>query len=278
MGLALLSLAALPPRLAAQRPERPPPGNGPASLAALRDPGGYPFRTPTHSALEPLIRFGVAHVSRDTSSGNVFLPDLGDRLSFWLRRAPTGDWELAGAVAGGVFSRFDLERSDNEFIEVHYRVGLQLRARYRAVAARAEVYHVSSHLGDEFLERTGRESITTSREGVELLLQGNLLHRLTVYGGPGYLLRSTDDFDRPSLRFGGSWSPGNERRRFAPYAAGEIFSWSELDWQPLTSLEAGLRFGRQARLGVTYGAGPSRAEQFFREDEELLGITFSFLR
>lgn len=244
----------------------------------IRDPGGYPFHTPTHSPLEPLIRLGIVHVSRDTASGTVLLPDLGDRLSFWLHRAPAGDFELAGAVAGGVFSRFDLEGSDNEFIEAHYRVGFQLRARYRGLAARAELYHVSSHLGDEFLTRTGREPVSTSREGLELLIQGSPLSGLVVYGGPGVLIRSTEDFDSPSVRAGGMWSPGKENQSFAPYASGEIFAWSELDWDPVASLEAGIRFGRRARLGFTYGRGPSRAEQFFRENEELLGVAFSFLR
>ncbi|MFQ5689015.1 MAG: DUF1207 domain-containing protein [Gemmatimonadota bacterium] len=250
-----------------------------AAAEALRDPAGYPFRTPSASPLEPLTRIAIVHTSRDTASRTVALPDLGDRLPFWIRRDPGGPWELAGAVVVGVFSRFDLEGSQNEFIEAHYRAAFQLRARYRGLAARASLYHVSSHLGDEFLQRTGRRPISTSREGVELLLQAAPVAGLLVYGGPGYLLRSTRDFERGSARAGFEWTPSSQSVRFlVPYLTGEIFSWDELDWDPIIALETGLGLGPHVRVGFEYGSGPSRAEQFFREHERVVGLLFSFRR
>lgn len=251
----------------------------PTRAGWTRDPGGHPFRTPVGSPLEPAIRLAVAHVSRDSASGLVGLPDLGDRLSFWLRRRPAGTWELAGAVAGGVFSRFDLEAEDDEFIEVHYRAGLQLRARYRAVAARAELYHASSHLGDEHLLRTDRVPISTSREGLELLLQASPATGWLAYAGPGVLLRSSEPLDRPSLRAGTAWEGGDaDRRGAAPFASLDLFLWSERDWTPSLAFEVGVRLGPRARLAATLGSGPARAEQFFREDERLFGLLFSFVR
>lgn len=260
---------------------------GPAPLAAqtaaptgwTRDPGGYPFRTPVGSPLEPAIRLGLAHVSRDTASRLVALPDLGDRLSFWLRRRPSGTWELAGAVAGGVFSRFDLETEESALIEIRYRAALQLRARFRGLAGRAELYHASSHLGDEHLLRTERAPISTSREGLELLVQGSPRSGWVAYGGPGFILRSTRDLNRLSLRGGVAWEGGPPGRLgSAPFASLDLFLWSERDWRPALAAELGVRFGSRARLAATLGTGPSRAEQFSADQERFLGLLFSFVR
>lgn len=185
--------------------------------------------------------------------------------------------ELAGAVAGGVFSRFDLEGNGNEFIEAHYRAGFRLRARLRGVESRLELYHVSSHLGDEFLERTGRTPISTSREGVELLVRAAPGGDVSVYGGPGVLLRSTRGLEPLSFRAGVEWrgrpaGPGG----FAPYVSAESFWWDELG-TPMTTGEAGVRaVDGRVRLALLAGAGPSRAEQFFPDDDETLwGLSFS---
>jgi hypothetical protein len=184
-------------------------------------------------------------------------------------------------VAGGAFSRFDLEENGNEFIEAHFRVGLRLLARLRGLEARAELYHVSSHLGDEFLERTGREPISTSREGVELLLQLRPAPGLRVYGGPGAVVRSTEDLEAASLRAGAEWrGEGVRWGPFSPYVSAEAYAWDELSWDPTLSSEAGVSFGDGTfHLAFTAGTGPSRAEQFFREaDETLWGLSFSITR
>lgn len=253
----------------------------PARAEVLRgrvtDPGGYPFRSLAASPLETVHRLAFVHVSRASRDRAVALADLGDRLSFWIRRRPEGELELAGALAAGAFSRFDLESTQNEFIEIHYRVGLQLRARYRGTAARLELYHTSSHLGDEFLISSGREPIDVSRETLGLLVQTAPLPWLLVYGGGGVIVRSSDPLRRPSARAGFELTsaPGARTRL---YLSAEAAGWAEQDWEPMVSAEAGVALGEHSRLGVLFGAGPSRAEQFLQETETLIGVGFSFRR
>jgi len=236
----------------------------------------YPFRVPAVSTLESVSRLGPVHTSRDSLKRWVALAELAEQIPFWLHRDADGPVELAGTFAARAASRFDLQGSNNEFIEAHFRVGFQLRARVGHVAARAELYHVSSHLGDEFLVRTGRQPISTSREGIELLVQHEPLPGLLVYGGPGFLLRSTRNFDSPSVRGGLEWDAGRILGPFAPFFGAEIFAWSELGWNPTFSSEFGVSFGSgRYRFAGTFGAGRSRAEQFFREDETLAGFVFT---
>lgn len=277
---------------------------GPGAAAGQQDGGGpcasdaaWPFPPPAVSPLEPRTRAAPVHVDRGPRQRWVALLDLGDRFPFWLSRPGCRDTPdpagrragshaadrsgpdgpaLAASVAGGAFSRFDLETSQNDFIQVHYRVGLRLLARLGGLDARLELFHVSSHLGDEFLRRTGREPVSTSREGLELLVAGRPADGVRIYGGPGLVLRSSRGFDAASLRGGLEWDPGVRWGAFRPYAGIEAFAWEELSWEPTAAAEAGLRFGDgRYRLALAAGAGRSRAEQFLREDETLLGVTLS---
>ncbi len=248
-----------------------------AAAIGIRDPNGHPFRTPSGSPLEPLHRLALLSARRDSLRDGIALADVGDRLGFWIRRDPGGKVEYAGAIHGGAFSRFDLGGPDQALIEVHYRIGALLRARFGAVAARAELYHVSSHLGDEFLLDTGARPISTSREGLELMLQGSPASGLTVYGGPGVLLRATTDFEPLSLRAGAAWesAPG-ARARF--HASVDYFGWAELGWEPAIAAELGAGLARGTRVGLLLGFGPSRAEQFLRQSERLIGLSVSHVR
>ena len=247
------------------------------AASRIRDPNGHPFRTPAGSPLEPVHRLALLSATRDSLGDGIALADIGDRLAFWIRRDPDGEVEYAGAIHGGAFSRFDLGGPDQALIEVHYRIGVLLRGRFGEVAARAELYHVSSHLGDEFLLDTGARPISTSREGLELMLQGSPASGLTVYGGPGVLLRATQDFEPLSLRAGAAWesAPGAPARF---HASVDYFGWAELGWRPAIAAELGVGLARGTRVGLLLGFGPSRAEQFFRQSERLIGLSVSHVR
>ncbi|MDP2480628.1 MAG: DUF1207 domain-containing protein [Candidatus Palauibacterales bacterium] len=264
------------------------------STRLLDGPDGYPFRPPLASAIEPGTRLAPVRIHRGSEHRTVGLANFGDAFAVWLSRGsrddsgaarpvppspPDRSLRLAIGLAGGAFARFDLQSRNNEFREAHFRVGLQLRAGWRGLAARAELYHVSSHLGDEYMVRTGALPHSTSREGVEILVQGSPLHGLILYGGPGSIVRSKRNFVAASVRAGFDWEPTGVRwGPFAPYAGVEAFSWAELGWDPILSGQAGVRFGGgRFRLGLDGGAGPSRAEQFWRQNETLLGVVFTLV-
>jgi hypothetical protein len=273
--MTLLALGAPRPTLAQTGSENA--SEPPIAEEAIRDPNGHPFRSLASSPLEPVHRLAPVHVSRGEEEGWVALAELGDRLSFWIHRDAEGRFELAGALGIGAFSRFDLETTNNEFQEVHYRVGFMLRARYRGIAARADFYHISSHLGDEYLLRTGREPIDASREGIEILLQTAPHPWLLVYGGGGVLTRSTGSLRRLSARGGLELSPPSSSR-IRPYLSLEVYGWEEVDWEPLAAMEGGIAIGAHSRLGLLFSTGPSRADQFVHENETLFGLGYSFRR
>lgn len=259
-------------------------GTNPRPLAAqeraetgVTDPNGHPFRMPTVSPIEPVYRIAPVHVSRGDRELWVGLGKFGDKWSFWLRQRPEERFELSGAFHLQAASRFDLESVSNTFVEITFRVGGYLRARFGKVAARVDLYHVSSHLGDEFLIEEDVEPLSTSREGIDFLFQIAPLDGLILYGGPGWLIRSSPDFEASSLRFGGEWESTREAW-VRPYVGVDTYLWAEQDWKPQFAGEVGTALGRNARLGFLLGLGPARADQFLYETETLLGLSFTYRR
>lgn len=245
--------------------------------AAAQAPDGPAFHPPLASPLEPAFRLAPVRVDRGDTERWVGLLDFGERFTTTVRSAdPEDGLRLDLAVSGGAFTRFDLETSSNEFVEAHFRGAVQGLARRGRLAARLELHHVSSHLGDEFLVRTGRQPISTSREGLELLLQADPAPELLVYAGGGALLRSTEDLEPLSVRGGLEWWMDGRGEGPTPYAAADVHAWEEVGWDPALTAEVGLATGGgRYRLALTAGAGPSRAEQFVREDETFWGLVFT---
>lgn len=244
--------------------------------ARVTDRDGLPFRTPGVAPNEPVHRLAALTTNRDTIRRTIVFAELGDRIGFWLRRDPTGDFELAAGLHAGAASRFDLAGPSQDFIEIRYRVGMLLRARISSVAIRAELFHVSSHLGDEFMASTGAEPISTSREGIEVLLQTSPLPGLWIYGGPGLLIGSSRGRDKRSVRAGVDWESAADGLR--AYASGDVFAWSEVDWGAGWAFEGGVAAGDGFRFGLLAGFGQTRAEQFLGDRETVVGVSFSFIR
>jgi hypothetical protein len=243
----------------------------------VTDPNGHPFRMPTVSPLESVYRLAPVYVTRGDRRLWIGLGELGDRWSFWLRQRPDEKFELSGAVHLKGASRFDLEQISNPFIEITYRVGGYLRARAGKVAARLELYHVSAHLGDEYLLQEDVEPVETSREGLDLLLQVSPIEGLIVFGGPGYLVRSSPGFRQGAFRLGAEWEAATDRWA-RPFIGVDTFAWAEQDWDPQVAAEAGAALGNNARITFLLGFGPSRAGQFLRDTETLVGLSFTYRR
>ncbi len=70
------------------------------------------------------------------------------------------------SMEGGVFSMFQESPDDYELVSSDYHIGFPLEISNGPHGGRIELFHVSSHLGDEFSERTGRPRISFSHESI----------------------------------------------------------------------------------------------------------------
>ncbi|MFX8868193.1 DUF1207 domain-containing protein, partial [Acinetobacter baumannii] len=71
----------------------------------------------------------------------------------------------------------------NEFETVDFFANVPVEARYGLWSGRATLFHESSHLGDDFIRRTGTTGYRYSVEGLKIVNSLDLCRFLRVYAG-----------------------------------------------------------------------------------------------
>lgn len=207
---------------------------------------------------------------------------LGGRYGF-LRIHPAGEsgrgfqFDLEGAFLGV----FDIDNSlDNIGWDGLYGA-LFSWGNGRGLALKFGTKHDSSHVGDEYAESTGRKRINYTREEVLLgvSLTGFNYWRIYGEGAYAYDLRNKDLQERWRVEGGiefqdpERWWDGSA----GYYAALDVTSYEENNWQADVTIQAGLvlpvkkRF-RTYRLGLEYHNGRPLIGEFFQIKEKYFAI------
>jgi Protein of unknown function (DUF1207) len=147
-------------------------------------------------------------------------------------------------------------------------------------AFKAGVLHQSSHLGDEYAARTGRERINYTREEVALGVSWRIRPRLRAYGETGVQYIGRSDSQEPwRVQTGLEYEsrPKLWGGRFSWYAAGDFSSMQERDWRLDNALQTGIvtrSDGRTYRLGVGWTDGRPPIGEFNFYTEQWLTVGF----
>lgn len=185
-------------------------------------------------------------------------------------------WELD--LEGAAFPRLDLDH-DEDLISADFRVGIPLTFGAGPFQAKLAAYHLSSHLGDEFMLRFPEyPRINYSRNA--LILGGSyyLTDDLRLYVEAEYGFY-TDGGTKPwQFQFGIDYSPVRcwGSWRGAPFVAlnGQIRE--EVDYGGSFVAQAGWQWRGASnhlfRMGVQYFAGKSDQYQFYQRNEEKVGV------
>lgn len=212
------------------------------------------------------------------------IPDSGDQrvglklggrfglVRFHPPDQPERGWQVD--IEAGFTGQFDIGHSlDNigwdgtyGFLvssEVAPDVSLQLGAK-----------HISSHVGDEYAERTGRRRIGYTREELVAGAFWTFAPRWGTYAEAGWNYEPREDIgQRPGrLQLGLEHeAPGSLRGgRLGWYAALDLSSLEEKDWQLDPTLQIGLLIpagDRRWRAGLGYHDGTVPLGELYRIDE-----------
>lgn len=178
------------------------------------------------------------------------------------------------AVMFGRWSEF------NSSVAADYRFGFPLTFRHGNWEGKIGYEHTSTHLGDDFIEKTGRRQVHYVRDEIVLGLAYRWWETFRVYGEFGYAYSFSSPVDNGRERFGlgVEWS----RRRPTgwegqPFAALDIDLRPEQGYTPNLTAQLGWqwvpRLGRpSARLALEYYNGKSPFGQFLTENEDWLGL------
>jgi len=224
---------------------------------------------------------GVTDVGAADSGDLRFGLKLGGSFGL-LRLAPADSerlWQLA--LEAGFYGQFDIDHSlDNLGWDGLYGLTLAtVRADGRGPALELAVNHISSHVGDEYAERTGRRRIGYTREevavGVSWRPDQRRWQRWRAYGEAAWahVTRNEELQDPGRVEAGVEYeAPGAVGRsgRWGTYAALDVNLWEERDWEPSVGLAAGFRAAsadRIWRLGFLAYDGQVPIGEFFQVEE-----------
>ena len=241
-------------------------------------PKGLLYRTYLAGEKEPRMQFLSLYDTR--SKRKVWDAVLGGRVGL-IRKSdtcdPNGDaFQLD--LEGAVFARVLPDEESTMLEGSDYRVGLYGTWRRDRFAYRAGYYHISSHVGDEFLiANPAFNRINYVRDSLLAGVSYDLSEITRIYGELGYALGVEGGAEPLELQLGTEYAPkaqttasgapffavnGHWRQEFGTSpGANVVTGWG---WQ-------GVETKRRLRLGLNYYNGPSLQYEFFDRWENLVG-------
>ena len=216
-------------------------------------------------------------------STSIAVTQPGGTIPLVRRRGRRDGDGLQLSIEASVIAAFDMSSDHWDLLNADYEFSYPISYRRGATSARFRFFHVSSHIGDEYLFfRTRRPEFTESfrKEAIDLLVARDL-GRWRVYGGGEHAYSvAPHDAGTMQVRGGVEYArPGGSLQSFARsrfVAALHVNSTEERDWAPGVSLRTGIelvpvrnaeRGGHRYRALLEAYRGPAPFGQFARFDD-----------
>jgi len=182
-----------------------------------------------------------------------------------------------------VYGRFSLSDSKTALISVDWVAGLNTTALLGDMAFTVQMYHESSHLGDEYGDRFQAQRIDWSREAIAGWIT-YAAGQWKLTGGASYVLYDGLGLPRAGAAIGLDWGAGRHRfltRPFEPIVGLYTEGSAATDWRLSTSAKLGVAVrgkggGRSVGLALVGHDGLSTQRQFFRRESRYLGLEVRF--
>ncbi len=244
-------------------------------------PQGDLYRTyladPRQSKSGTKVQFPV-----DTAEDNIKIENVlgGHRpLIRWADPAhPETEMELV--IEAAVFSRFDINEGW-DMDAADYRFGFPFLYRHEDVIIKFHLYHITSHLGDEFISREGakRDSYHLDEFAVGMSYPYDQPWR--VYGEAGISIYNGPETKSGRAQVGAEYIFEPISKRISPYVAVDLQTRNEIEWSWNASAMAGLMLTSKNGLGhglrgfVEYYRGNDVQTQFKGDREHFLAVGFA---
>jgi hypothetical protein len=205
----------------------------------------------------------------------------------WLDVLGGGDMQLG--IEAGIWSVFNMKvKGDNrnggtELFNTDYYVGIPLTYMKNQWSYRLRVYHISSHLGDEFMVNhpdyaTVPLRVNPSFESLDFFFSYQASDIFRLYAGGGIILHSDDSFpmDRFYVEYGAEARFWGTRIYYHKlygnfFAGAHLRNWQVLHWDYDGTYVFGYEWsklqgvGRKIRIFGEYHHGFSLEGQFFKK-------------
>lgn len=203
-------------------------------------------------------------------------------------------WALPGDVGymqlnigGGIFPRFDATTS-HDLQVIDFYGNLPVDIRIGKWSGRFMFYHVSSHLGDDYIRDhdLGNDTSTdkNSWNSLRSIVSYDACAALRLYGGYTYNLAAYPVQQDKEAYQGGAeiHFPTFAQGRAQVYWANDLQWWQRTNRQTQYNSQFGIKTGKDATQGrgisyfIEYTTGPEYYGQFFTANESRIGIGVKF--
>lgn len=239
-------------------------------------PDGIIYKSYLAGPKEP--RFASAWLNQ-SDHGWIWDISLGGRMGIVRYGTPGAvrpqGWQLD--VEGAAFPRLDVEDSEN-LLSSDFRFGVPLTWSVGQWQTKFGYYHISSHVGDEFLLANPTfNRVNYVRDSILFGVGYFATESLRLYGETAWAFHHSVA-DPWEFQFGFEYSPPIiNGRRGAPFIAANAQLFEEQDFGGGLNVMAGWQWrseisNRLLRAGLQYFNGKSSQFSFYNESEQLVGI------
>ncbi|NCF71081.1 MAG: DUF1207 domain-containing protein [Chlamydiales bacterium] len=229
---------------------------------------------------------------------------FGDELPFF-RWHHLGDLngDAQFSIAAGVRAIFDATPDEGfyqrkgdwaELVNSDFLLSFPFTYAIKNWAFRVRVYHISSHLGDEFYQAKIRQQPTFKRknpssETLDFFTSYQLTNAIRVYAGLGYTFHKDNTFPygHGGLEYGCEVRLAGRRDYYnqlyhQPFMAMHFHHLQDVNWKLNATYQIGIEWsklhgiGRKIRAYVEYHNGKSLEGEFALEKTNYLSINLSY--
>lgn len=243
-------------------------------------PSGLIWHSYMAGVKEPGFRAIYSHVK---GFGPVWDVTLGGRVGL-LRYGTTSTetpegWQFD--LEGACMPRLDPSQNSSPLIAVDYRFGFPLTFGSGPFHAKLGYYHLSSHLGDEWMLLNPLvPRINYVRDSVILGVGYYFWNQIRVYGEAAYAASRQGGAKPWEFQFGTEYSPITCNSPWgAPFAAINGYLREELNFGGDLTVQVGWQWrhgvsARRLRVGAQFYDGYNEQFEFFVQRERKLGVGF----
>ncbi|PKL39146.1 MAG: hypothetical protein CVV44_09785 [Spirochaetae bacterium HGW-Spirochaetae-1] len=203
-----------------------------------------------------------------------------------------GDWGALQLNAEGciwaVFAKTDYPQAATNLLNADYYVGAPITYAWKDFSMKARFYHLSSHVGDEFLVAyPGLNRINASKECADIFGAYTFFDRIRLYAGFGMVMRHDPSYDlEPFYTEYGielrPWLPMGiiDPVTWQPYIATHFRNVQDNRWNLDTTTALGVEFSHyrhpmtRLRFSLEYHKGNSLDGQFSRNKTSYYAFNF----
>lgn len=199
-----------------------------------------------------------------------------------------GDFEVG--IEAGIFAVFDLDHPEACHTNTDFFVAAMANYAINKWSWRFRLWHLSSHIGDEFLLcNPDFDRRNLSDEGVDLFISYQLRQPIRIYSGIGYIFDRDRTFpEKPIyIEFGTEIKICGDKDYFnklyiTPFLAMHFRTWEEHEWSIDQTYALGVEWGKiqgvgkKLRVFAEYHDGFSKEGQFLKERTNYAAIRLTY--